>query len=275
MSKCKLNLINYIGGKGYLTETIIRLLDYNKKCYVELFGGSAKVLLNKPKHLVEWYNDKNRHIYTLMKVIANRYDEFANKLRYVLYHETLFEDACKSVDFLDDEVEIAIAVFLMFNMSFSAKGQSFGFSVNRNHAFAFANKIKDLEKIFDRLRDVVFFNRDYKDILEMVLYRDDIMIYADPPYYDKEQYYDVSFDKKDHLELAKMLNEAKGSVLISYYPFNGIEELYPRSKWRYYEVQSYLHSRGVTKSTKVRNRFTVKELLITNYESEDELCLIK
>lgn len=268
MLNCKLNLVNYVGGKAKLADKIISLLDYTKDCYVELFGGSAKVLLNKPKHPVEWYNDKDKRIYTLMKVVANRYSEFVNRLKYVLFHEALLKDMREMLKTCEDEVDIAVAVFIILNMSFSAKGTSFSFSVCSNDSVSFFNKVDNLDKIFHRLRNVVFFNRDYKDILDIITDKENVMIYVDPPYFGKEKYYKIDFTENDHVDLANRLNKVAGSVLISYYRFDGIEDLYPTDKWTYIECERVNDSYGVTRYNKEKNRGTVRELIIMNYKKE-------
>ena len=70
----------------------------------------------------------------------------------------------------------------------------------------------------------------------------DSFIYLDPPYYDREKIYDHEdkgvFGKADHERLAKVINNSKARIALSYYYFDGIHDLYPRSKFRYEKKKS-------------------------------------
>jgi hypothetical protein len=48
---------------------------------------------------------------------------------------------------------------------------------------------------------------------------------------NKEKYYiNHDFTPDSHLELAKVLNNIKGRFILSYFYFDGLEELYPNCK---------------------------------------------
>jgi DNA adenine methylase len=63
----------YYGGKYYMVNEILSLMPMHN-CYVEVFGGSGKVLLNKPVSKVEVFNDVDNNIYNLFKVLRDNYD---------------------------------------------------------------------------------------------------------------------------------------------------------------------------------------------------------
>ncbi len=53
-----LSPFSFYGGKAKMSELICKMIDYkNTDIYIEPFGGAARVLLNKPRHKVEIYND--------------------------------------------------------------------------------------------------------------------------------------------------------------------------------------------------------------------------
>ncbi|MCX8159202.1 MAG: hypothetical protein N3D20_02850, partial [Candidatus Pacearchaeota archaeon] len=64
---------------------------------------------------------------------------------------------------------------------------------------------------------------------------------------------------------------AKYSVALSYYYFDGIEELYPKDKWIYLKKETTKHSYGITKNLKIANKPKAEELLILNYEPKRSL----
>jgi DNA adenine methylase len=56
----------------------------------------------------------------------------------------------------------------------------------------------------------------------------------DPPYMDRELYYiNHNFTNESHYELAGLLNNINGRFILSYYYFDGIEELYPNCRFEY------------------------------------------
>lgn len=62
-------------------------LDYsNTDIFVSPFGGMCRVLLNKPRHKVECYNDYNPALCALMRILSNR--DTADEFIHRLYDET-------------------------------------------------------------------------------------------------------------------------------------------------------------------------------------------
>ena len=48
----------------------------------------------------------------------------------------------------------------------------------------------------------------------------------------KESYY-INFNTNTHIELANILNNIKGRFVLSYYNFNGLQELYKNCRFEY------------------------------------------
>ena len=67
-----LNVIKYYGSKAVNGNRLMEHFDYNTKVYIEMFGGGASILLNKPEHHIEIYNELDKGVYTLFKVLKNR-----------------------------------------------------------------------------------------------------------------------------------------------------------------------------------------------------------
>lgn len=110
MKKRTLSMFAFYGGKALLAPFICDLLDYdNTSIYVEPFGGGARVLLNKPRHDKEIYNDGSASLCAFMRVMSKR--DTAIELIQRLYDSTVFSkeqfelarDLCKKVDRSDVE----------------------------------------------------------------------------------------------------------------------------------------------------------------------------
>lgn len=285
MRRTRLNLISYMGGKWYMVNEIVKRLDYSKKCYVELFGGSAKVLLNKPRHNNEIYNDSYFEVYNLFRVVRENREEFERRISLYPVMEQVLYDFRDNVIEVKDDIDRAVRIFYLYNLSFSVDLQSLSCSFNDySVAQGYWNKIDKLGLIAERLKDVTVLNRDYGRVLKSLSRKEDIMLYADPPYYGTEYYYLGKFGEEDHQKLAEYLNEARYSVMLSYYEFDGIKDLYPPGKWTYLQFSKPKHSLGLTNGyyenrlkknglsdDTLTKRIYENELLILNYNLADNL----
>lgn len=89
----KLNCMSYYGSKAVMCDFIADKLDYNNsKVYIELFGGAGNVLLNKPRHEIEVYNELDLGVYTLFKVLGNK--EYTQLLVEELTRNSNYNTAC-------------------------------------------------------------------------------------------------------------------------------------------------------------------------------------
>ena len=76
-------------------------------------------------------------------------------------------------------------------------------------------------------------NVDYKEVIKKYD-SESTFFYLDPPYMGREKYYiNHDFNESSHYELSSILGKIKGRFLLSYYYFDGIEELYPNCRFEY------------------------------------------
>lgn len=261
------NILKLVGSKATMKDIVYRNLDYSKKCFLELFGGTGVISLDLPDcYKVIIYNDKDDDLVNFFMQVKNNYDNLIKALELPYARNISLEMRRKyeNKDYKDD-IERAVVTFYLMNSSWSGLIYKSGwsFSYIKNNAKSYHNKIKLLQKYYNRIKEIQLLNYDYKYILNSIKQNteEDVMIYADPPYYGTENYYSGSFSKEDHIELAKLLNNLKSSIMISYYYFDGIEELYPKEKWNYYSYDRSLSSQKCTKA----KRKKITELLILNY----------
>ena len=106
-----------------MLKIILKLIPEHE-IYVEPFGGSAKVLINKPPSKVEIYNDLDKRIANLFYVWAFRYNEFEKKLKRLVYSQTLFyefyKDIQKPLKKLGN-VNDAVKTFYLLQLSYSSR----------------------------------------------------------------------------------------------------------------------------------------------------------
>jgi len=82
--------IPLIGGKFNLLKTLLPLVPPHH-IYVEVFGGGANMLLNKPPSPVEVYNDIDSESGEPVLVIRDRRKEFVERFRLILYSRGLYK----------------------------------------------------------------------------------------------------------------------------------------------------------------------------------------
>ena len=136
-------LLCYFGGKYHLAPKLIPLFPEHH-CYVEVFGGAAHILLQKPRSPVEVYNDIDSNIHTLFKVLRNEkaFEKFYEMCQLTPYSREQVI-ACRRLLFSDEplsEVEQAWCFYV-------AMRQGFGGIIKKKNdkAWSFSLKEFDLE----------------------------------------------------------------------------------------------------------------------------------
>lgn len=103
------SIVPYYGGKARMAPMIAEMLDYdNTDIYVEPFGGGCRVLLNKPHHKLECYNDYGEGICAVMRVMSNpdTAREFIERLGETEYSEEEFIKAKELYDLCEHDPEV-------------------------------------------------------------------------------------------------------------------------------------------------------------------------
>ncbi len=121
--------VKWHGGKRYLASRIVNFFPKHR-IYLEAFGGGASVLLNKEPVEIETYNDLDRRITRLFRVLRDEGEAFAAKARLTLYSQAEFDD---SKDYPENatELEMAFCDYVRWRQSFGGKGQSWSYTTTR------------------------------------------------------------------------------------------------------------------------------------------------
>lgn len=249
--------IPWVGGKSKLLWLIDLLAPPYYTRFLDVFGGSATVLLNRPIRpgCLEVYNDYNSDLANLWCCVKNRPNALLAELGFLPLHSRdefdvlykFFRGEEFTDDYLTEELELteqyyppqeaeiirelmleravrgdvrrAADYFKYIRCSFSGSGR------------AFAGRSMDIRRFFylvwensRRLKDVVIENKDFESLISQYD-REDAFIYCDPPYYEAECYA-VEFPKKDHQRLHDALARCEGFVMVSYNFCDYICELY-------------------------------------------------
>lgn len=259
----------WIGGKYYSAQRILAAFpapeSYNT--YVELFGGAAHVLMQKPPDgHVEVYNDVNGDLVNFWMACRDQGEELEVHCRslpysralYYQYHASLFDGTAL------DPFERAVRWYYVLRSSFTARvcpsPQGWSASVlYRGDAFSYRTALDLFPAVQVRFRDVLIDHRDFAQVFQQHN-QPRTLFYVDPPYVGAEGYYDAAFTQTDHERLAVLLNQTQARVALSYYPHALLDTLYPPARWRRIIWEVTKHSQR-SRATKER----ATEMLLCNY----------
>ncbi|ACV46599.1 MULTISPECIES: DNA adenine methylase [Halomicrobium] len=215
-----LSAFPYPGGKTYHVDEILGYFP-DHELYVEPFGGSASILLNKAPSHIEVLNDLDRDVVHFYQVLRQQREELQKWLRTVPFSRELhgrwarkFYDGHRP----DDDIVRAGRWFYLRYTQYSGKldGISgFKASTIRNEARRLQNATDALDQVADRLQHVTLECLDYNRLCEKYD-RSEALLYFDPPYVgpgDDLYTHDGEFD---HDKLVATLTELEGKWICSY-----------------------------------------------------------
>ena len=280
-------MISYIGGKYRIGKWIGKFIPEDIEEYAEVFGGAFWVYLrNDIKANKVFYNDFNKFMVNLFEsartpeklgkfIIGNGKLEEPKTWKYPPQNKELFDKFLKEILELENNgqqydvpnFDIAAKYAYLLTQVFSGTGlkpntkmtdlkgkykSKFEAFVKRLFNPEFQRKLKNITKTY---------NLDFEEFIKKVD-NEKILIYADPPYYNTENYYSFhNFGKKDHERLAKTLKNMKGRFILSYYYFPELEKWFPKNKYRW-ETKEFTKAAAAKKGKK-QNKGT--EILIMNF----------
>jgi len=233
--------------------------------YIEGFGGSAPVLLNKLRPTgQEVYNDLDGLWANSLTVARDHGTELARLIAFTPYGRAEFRrDRLSLKQWREgklsvEPLELARLHLVVVRQSFSANGGSWSTTQygGENRPRLWARLPQIIERMVTRLQGVYIEQKDYRYILDRYDHPRAVF-YLDPPYFGVEGlYYDVNRkDGFDHRALRQHVENRKGSIVISYYAHPDIEALY--AGWDIYRHEVTVHA-GDTKRKET-------ELLIARY----------
>ena len=219
------------GGKSRSVKEIIPHLPI-RKIYVEPFGGSGVILLNKEPCKVEVFNDRYSGVVDFYRVLRD--EETKNQLLERVNTAIFAREEfiwCRDTWNQVTGVERAARWMYMIQSSFASLGRNFGRSTINSPSSGATRIFKDrihFDELHNRLKRVTFENQDWEQCA-----RDfdslDTVHYFDPPYVKTATgTYEHNFSIHDHEHmLDTIFNRLKGFVAVSAYS----SSLYDKYQW--------------------------------------------
>ena len=258
----------WYGGKENMLEWLVSLLprfeSYDK--YIEVFSGSAVLLLNKRPSPIEYINDIDEDIVNFFRVLRDKGEEFIRLLALTPYSRREKQLCTKTVLYkrgisvhIDDrereyitspitDVERARRWYIAVTQGFSGNWESvnsWGYSVKVTRGVdkrvkPFNRRVALLPFFIKRLKRVFIECVDWRVIMDK---HDSprTLFYLDPPYPHSTRTvtdaYANEMSDDDHRELIRYILSVRGMVMISSYPNDIYEEL-TRNGWKRYEFRT-------------------------------------
>ena len=253
----------YPGGKTTIAPWVIDHFP-NHTVYVEPFGGSASVLMQKDPSNVEVYNDVNSDCVEFFRAIKSHSEELEEWVKNTPYSRELYDrwrDEFNEGSRPNGTVEQAGRFWFLTTASFGADIHQGGgtFSVDKSESkdahyppIKWKRKGENIKHIRDRFHRVQVEQLDYANLFEKYD-SEDTFFYCDPPYVDVGEDYYTTGDGFDHERFCEALERLDGKWLVSYG-----EQIPPR-------LSGYHTVTRTKEATMSKQRPQVTERLIMNY----------
>lgn len=225
--------LRYHGGKWMLAPWIIEHFPPHR-IYAEPFAGAASVLLRKDRAYAEVYNDLDGEVCNLFAVLRD--EDLALALAKLLYltpfaRAEFFGAYEPTEEPLERARRTIVRSFMGFGtttLRHSRTGfRSKGLRAGQPPQIDWVNYPEQLQYFTERLRGVVIENRPAVDLIRHQD-SDETLFYVDPPYVHDTRSsiktgshagtaYRHEMTDEQHVELAEVLHEASGMVVLSGY----------------------------------------------------------
>lgn len=249
--------VTWFGSKSRLVKQIVTNFPPHQT-YVDVFGGSGAILLGKKPAKVEVYNDLNRKMASLFRVLSDKEKtrDLIRRLEATAYDREIFKSAVTCVDTVQNEIELARMMIVIQRMSHGGLGKQWSYCVDA-HAGGYSASVRKfhagierLPKVQERMRKVQVENLCYRDLLPRYD-RPNTLFYLDPPYVPTTRVnggYEHDMSLADHEQLINLLLTLKGMCVLSgyrspvYYPLE-------IAGWKVIEIETFA-STSLARSTR-------------------------
>ncbi len=211
--------------------------------YAEPFCGGGAVMFAKGipavtnnHHYREVINDTNKLVYNFYKQLQENGEKLAEKLSLTPYSEQFWRDARDICNNPDDysEFDRAWGFFVKISQSFGRILQG-GWGreiISKNAPHTWVSKVKNLAQYLDRMDKVYVSDTDALQCIQN-WDSENTFFYCDPPYVATDQGHYSGYTQADLDELIAVLDNIKGSFILS-----GYENIrYPES-WERFEFKA-------------------------------------
>ena len=275
--------VKWAGGKRQIIDKLTKLVPEKYDTYYEPFvGGGALLFELSPKKAV--INDYNKELMNVYKTISddNGYEEVIKILnKYEIKHSEEFYYKIRDIDRdesklkkLSNPERAARTIYLnkaCFNGLYRVNSKGyFNVPFNKKQAInTYDGQNMTLAYVYFQTNDVKMLSTDFEEAVKDAKKGD--FIYFDPPY-DSENnttfndYTEGGFGKEEQIRLSKVFKDLHNRgcfVMLSNHNTTLVNELYEDFNIHVIKAKRNINSKG-------NKRGKVEEVIITNYETEND-----
>lgn len=248
------------GGKFSHLDWLLPLLP---RCqhFVDVFGGSGSVILNRAPSPIETYNDIDDYVVTFFRVLRDNHEELIRQILLTPFSREERRIAYRGRQVPTDitDLEKARRFFVLAGQAHRAQAQDYSghylnaWRISRDKLTrGMAHGIADWEVTIDglaylatRLKRVQIENYPWQRVIELCD-TPSTLLYCDPPYVHSTRdqaaldSYAGEMGDAEHRELAAKLHTIKGLAAVSGYPSELYNELY--GDWHRFDMPVLSHA---------------------------------
>jgi len=230
--------VTWAGAKSQHADLILPHLE-GYEGFVEVFGGSGEMLLQRQPTKLEVFNDIDSELVNFFRVVRFHEEELLSVLEWMPNSREEFYDFVEHKGLTD--IQRAARWFKRNKLGMGADMEHCGTSRGKtsNLKAYRSNRWEKIEWLNDRLDRVAIENLDWKECLSKYD-REGTVFFCDPPYLDTEgggSSYDA-FDEEEHRKLAESLKGLEGEFVLTVNADPLFEDLYEEQTVRPFS-QSY------------------------------------
>lgn len=237
--------VTWFGSKSQLVKKIVSHF-HKHQTFVDVFGGSGAVLLGKRPSKVEVYNDLNKKMASLFRVLSDKDKtrELVRRLQLTPYSREEFHLARSSVEEERDEIELARLMIVIQRQSHGGFGKQWSYCIDAQAA-GYSASVRKFHAGVDRLIDVThrirrtqIENLPWEDVLSRYD-RTGTLFYLDPPYVPETRIsggYEHEMTLDDHARMVDVMLQLKGMCVLSGYAHNVYSPL-EQAGWKRVEIE--------------------------------------
>lgn len=252
----------YLGSKLKMIPNLMPLLPYRKR-WVDHFGGSGVVTLNRKQSQVEIFNDRWSGITCFFRALREHRHMLIAKLETMLSSREEFMHCRATWCHETDTVERAAKWYYMMQMSVNGKGTAYGRMKDQKHNPLWTG-LERFVPVHHRMKYVMIENLDFE-----TCFKDfdthDCVHYCDPPYSMAEtQQYDGKWTRDDLDRLLRAIGNSKGFVALSGHPDPQIESCSFWTNKQTFVIQNNAQPNAFNEENgkEQRDRFTMSEEVV-------------
>ena len=229
----------WYGGKFTHLDWLLPLLP-EADVFVDVFGGSGAVLLNRKPAPLEVFNDVDRDLIAFFRVLRDNPEPLLQAIRLTPWSREEHRIACTLEDEISD-LERARRFFVRCGQTIGGQGHlrrpsSWSRTVNPatlrvQRTTTWGNHPDRLARVAERLLGVEVECCSAVDLITTHGSYPDTLFYCDPPYAhvlrgDVHCYGENEMSDDDHVALAEVLSSIKGRAAVSGYRCSLYDEIY-------------------------------------------------